>query len=386
MTQLSGSIEPSTVTVQTTTVTTTVTTKRFLPLDVFRGMTVCFMIIVNTPGTSKLIYPALDHAKWHGFTPTDLVFPSFLFAVGNALSFTLSKYEAKGNRAVLLKTLKRTAIIFFIGFILLWLPFNKTLDHTRIPGVLQRIALCYCGASLMIHYLPRKVVIALSIIFLLAYWAILYCFGAPGDQYSLQGNAVLPLDLFVLGPGHMYKGEGIPFDPEGILSTIPAVVNVLAGYYTGCFIQKHAQTPGALGKITGAGIALVALAQIWNIVFPINKKLWTSSYVLQTVGIDLVILAAMIAVIDRLHWEKWTEFFTVFGKNTLFIYVLSDLFIIAMLHTYVSSDMNVYRYLTERVQSVCPGEPGSLLFGVTAMLVCWIICKILDWKKIYIKV
>ncbi|MBS2003563.1 MAG: DUF1624 domain-containing protein [Cyanobacteria bacterium SZAS LIN-5] len=362
------------------------TPKRFLPLDVFRGMTVCFMIVVNTQGTSKLIYPALDHAKWHGFTPTDLVFPSFLFAVGNALSFTLSKYEAKGNRAVLLKTLKRTAIIFLIGFIILWLPFKKPLSHTRILGVLQRIALCYCGASLMIHYLPRKAVIALSIIFLLGYWAILYFCGAPGDPYSLQGNAVLPLDRLILGDAHMYKGEGIPFDPEGILSTIPAVVNVLAGYYTGCFIQKHGDKTDSLIKLAGAGGILIALAQLWNIVLPINKKLWTSSYVLQTVGIDLVILAALIAIIEKLHWVKWTEFFTVFGKNTLFIYVLSDLFIIAMIHTYVSSDMNVYRYFTERIQSVVPGEPGSMLFGISAMVLCWGICKILDWKRIYIKV
>jgi predicted acyltransferase len=344
------------------------------------------MIVVNTPGTWKYVYPPLDHAKWHGFTPTDLVFPSFLFAVGNALSFTMSKYEAKGNKAVLLKTLKRTAIIFFIGFMLLWLPFNKTLSHTRILGVLQRIALCYCGASLMIHYLPRKAVIALSIAILFAYWAILYFCGAPGDPYSLQGNAVIPLDLLVLGESHMYKGEGTPFDPEGILSTIPAVVNVIAGYYTGCFVQKHAEKPEALEKIAGAGIALVGLAQLWNVVFPINKKIWTSSYVLQTVGIDLVILAALIAVIDRLHWVKWTEFFTVFGKNTLFIYVVSDLIIIFMLHTFVSADMNIYRFLNERVQSVFPGEFGSLLFGIVAMLVCWGICKILDWKKIYIKV
>lgn len=362
------------------------TTKRFLPLDVFRGMTVCFMIIVNTQGTSKLIYPALDHAPWHGFTPTDLVFPSFLFAVGNALSFTMSKYEAKGDRAVLLKTLKRTAIIFLIGFILLWLPFKRTLSHTRILGVLQRIALCYCGASLMIHYLPRKVVIASSMAILFGYWAILYFFGAPGDPYSLHGNAVIPLDRLVLGETHMYKGEGFPFDPEGILSTIPAVVNVLAGYYTGCFVQKHAEERGALFKIGGAGMLLMALAQVWDITFPINKKLWTSSYVLQTVGIDLMILAGLIAIIDRLHWVKWTEFFTVFGKNTLFIYVLSDIFIIAMIHSYVSSDTNVYHYLTDRMQSIWPGELGSLLFGVTAMLVCWGICKILDWKKIYIKV
>jgi len=347
-------------------------------------MTVSFMILVNTPGTWKFVYPPLDHAKWHGFTPTDLVFPSFLFAVGNALSFTLSKYEAKGNRAVIVKTLKRTAIIFLIGFILLWLPFNKTLSHTRILGVLQRIALCYCAASFIIHFLPRKAVIALSILFLFAYWAILYFFGTPGDPYSLTGNAVLPLDRLVLGEAHMYKGEGIPFDPEGILSTIPAVVNVIAGYYTGCFVQKHSEKREAL--LAGAGIVLMALGQIWDIVFPINKKIWTSSYVLYTVGIDLVILAALIAVIDRLHWVKWTEFFTVFGKNTLFIYVLSDLLVIAMLHTYVSSDTNVYRYLNERVQSVCPGELGSLLFAVVAMLLCWGICKILDWKKIYIKV
>lgn len=346
----------------------------------------CFMIVVNTPGTWKFVYPPLDHAKWHGLTPTDLVFPSFLFAVGNALSFTMGKYKKEGNRAVLVKTFKRTAIIFLIGFILNWLPFIKPLSHVRILGVLQRIALCYCGASLMIHYLPRKAVIALSVVFLFGYWALMYFLGAPGDPYSLHGNAVIPLDRFVLGETHMYKGEGFPFDPEGNLSTTPAVVNVIAGYFTGSFVQKNAEKPSALGKIAGAGIVSIALAQLWNVVFPINKKIWTSSYVLQTVGIDLLILAALIFVIERLRWTKWTEFFTVFGKNTLFIYVVSDLLVIAMLHTYVAKDVNVYHYLNEQMQSVCSGELGSLLFGIIAMLLCWGICKILDWKKIYIKV
>jgi predicted acyltransferase len=222
--------------------------QRFLSLDVFRGMTVCFMIIVNTAGYGAVPYAILEHAKWHGFTPTDLVFPSFLFAVGNAMSFTMKKYATMNTADVLRKVFKRTAIIFLLGFILYWFPFfyHDKAGHivfapfstTRIFGVLQRIALCYCIASLMVYFLSMRTVIIVSVILLIGYWVILLIYGDPVDPLSMLGNAGLYLDKAILGDNHLYHGEGVPFDPEGILSTIPAIVNVVIGYITGLFIQN----------------------------------------------------------------------------------------------------------------------------------------------------
>src|SRR5689334_22809757 len=171
---------------------------RSLALDIFRGMTVCFMIIVNTPGSETFTYSPLRHAAWHGFTPTDLVFPSFLFAVGNAMSFTMKKFQQLDNSALLLKIFKRTFLIFIIGYLMYWFPFFKIdhgqwsfapFSHTRIVGVLQRIALCYCIASLMIHYLSTRSVYILSALFLLGYWVVLLVFGDPGAQLTMTGNA-----------------------------------------------------------------------------------------------------------------------------------------------------------------------------------------------------
>ena len=309
----------------------TLTKQRFLPLDVLRGMTICFMIIVNDPGGPA--YWPLDHAAWNGFTPTDLVFPSFLFVVGNAMSFTMRKYEAEGNAAVLAKIFKRTLLIFLLGYLLYWFPFFHREDdgawalnpisHTRIPGVLQRIALCYGIAALMIHFLSTRMVIAFSVLFLLGYWFLAWYFGQPGDTspsslvgpYTLHGNADLRLDRIILGENHLYRGEGFPFDPEGILSTIPAIVNVVAGYYAGLFIQKSGTESKAIWRMVGIGALLVALAWTWNMVFPINKKIWTSSFVLNTVGLDLILLGLLVYMIDFMKIKSWTGFFVTVGKN-----------------------------------------------------------------------
>jgi predicted acyltransferase len=372
----------------------TQSSQRFLPLDVFRGMTVCFMIIVNTGGTGGTYWP-LDHASWHGWTPTDLVFPSFLFAVGNAMSFSMRKYQQLGNAAVLGKIFKRTLIIFLLGYFMYWFPFVRHADggyafkpfsHTRILGVLQRIALCYGIASLLIHYCSKKVVWGASILLLLGYWAIMWYCGTPGDQYGINGNAGILLDKMVMGDNHMYHGEGIAFDPEGILSTLPAIVNVIAGYYTGLFVQQHGRTkPGIMRMVLG-GIVLLALAYAWNTVFPINKKLWTSSYVLLTVGIDLLLLSLLIFVIDILGFTKGTGFFTVFGKNPLFLYLLSEVLAILFYFCMVNGT-SLYRWINEQVfQPLSPGKFGSLLFSLAFMLTCWIVGLVLDRKKIYIRV
>jgi len=372
----------------------TQSSQRFLPLDVFRGLTVCFMIIVNTGGTGGTYWP-LDHAAWHGWTPTDLVFPSFLFAVGNAMSFSMRKYEQLGNSAVLGKIFKRTLIIFLLGYLMYWFPFVEHTDsglafkpfsHTRILGVLQRIALCYCIASLLIHYCSKKVVWAVSAVFLLGYWAIMWYCGTPGEQYTMGGNAGILFDKLILGENHMYHGEGIAFDPEGILSTIPAVVNVVAGYYTGLFVQQQGRTKAGLARMIGTGVLLLLLAYAWNTVFPINKKLWTSSYVLLTVGIDLLLLSLLIFVIDILGFTKGTGFFTVFGKNPLFLYLLSEVLAILFFFFMVNGD-SLYKWINDTIfQPLSPGKFGSLLFSLAFMLTCWLVGLILDRKKIYVRV
>jgi len=370
------------------------TPQRFLPLDVFRGLTVCFMIIVNTPGWDTA-YSILNHAKWHGCTPTDMVFPSFLFAVGNAMSFSMRKFAELDNTTVLAKIFRRTILIFLLGYLMYWLPFVRHTDtglefipisDTRILGVLQRIALCYCFASLLIHYLPKKAVWAVSALFLLGYWAIMYFFGDPADPYSLTGNAAIRFDKLVLGDSHMYHGEGIAFDPEGLLSTLPAIVNVIAGYFTGLFIQEYGKTTLGRTRLLQMGGLLILVALCWNTIFPINKKLWTSSYVLFTVGIDLWILAILIYIIDIKKQERWTGFFTVFGKNPLFLYLLSEVLVI-FLYFFQVGDMSVHRWINTYIfQAILPGKPGSLLFALLYMLLCWSVGKILDKKRIYIRV
>lgn len=368
---------------------------RFLPLDVFRGLTVCFMIIVNTPGTND-VYAPLEHAGWHGFTPTDFVFPSFLFAVGNAMSFSMRRFKQMNRSTVLLKIFRRTLLIFLLGFLMYWLPFVRTgtngqlefipFSDTRVFGVLQRIALCYCVAALLIYFLPKKTLPIISVVLLLGYWALMYVFGQPGDPYSLEGNAVLRLDRYLLGESHLYHGERIAFDPEGLLSTLPAIVNVIAGYLTGLFVQQSVHKPRDLRTFVQAGCFLIMIALLWNTAFPINKKIWTSSYVLLTVGLDLLLLALLIYVVDFLHSTSWTGFFTVFGKNPLFLYLLSEVLVI-FLYFFSFNGKSIYGLISRGIfQQIAPGKVGSLLFALAYMLLCWSVGKILDKKRIYVRV
>jgi predicted acyltransferase len=370
--------------------------QRNLALDVFRGITVCFMIIVNSPGTWDIAYGPLLHAPWHGFTPTDLVFPSFLFAVGNAMAFSMHKYESQGESVFWQKTIKRTLLIFLIGFLLYWFPFFreaeggglelKPLVETRIGGVLQRIGLCYFFASIIIHYGSKKAVLWFSAFALLGYWIISYAFGDANDPYSLVGNAVLKLDLFLLGDSHLYHGEGIAFDPEGFLSTLPAIVNVIGGYLAGDYIRRHGNSFEVVAKLCLVASSLILLALTWHMAFPINKKLWTSSFVLLTVGIDLLILAALIYLIEIQRRRKWTQFFLVFGKNPLFIYVLADLLLTILVMVPVG-DKNLQQVFFQGVLlKIASPINASLMFAIIYMLICWSVGYVLDKKKIYIRV
>lgn len=366
--------------------------QRFLPLDVFRGLTICFMIIVNTAGTHDIYWP-LEHAKWHGFTPTDLVFPSFLFAVGNAMSFSMRKLIQLDNATFLSKVFRRTLLIFMLGFLMYWLPFVRhtanglefiPFHDTRIMGVLERIALCYCFASLMIRYLSKNAVWVVSALLLIGYYLILRIFGDPADPFGLTTNAGILIDKAILGENHMYHGQGIAFEPEGLIGTLPAIVNVVAGYYTGLFIQER--RPKTLSTLIRIGCALIVVAIFWNYDFPINKKLWTSTFVMLTIGLDLLILTLLLYIIDIKDQTRWTGFFTTFGKNPLFLYLLSEVLVI-FLNFFTIGNETVYSWLNHVIfQPLAPGKLGSFLFAFTYMLACWCVGKILDKKRIYVRV
>ena len=373
---------------------------RFLSLDVFRGLTVCFMIVVNTPGSGATPFAPLLHAEWDGFTPTDLVFPSFLFAVGNAMSFAMPKYHLLGTSAVLGKVAKRTALIFLLGYLMYWFPFFRLsesggivgfpLADTRIWGVLQRIGVCYGLASLLVYFFSARTVFWLGVSFLVGYWLLLLGFGNAAEPLSLLGNAVRSLDRFMLGDAHLYHGNGgVAFDPEGLLSTLPAIVNVLIGYYAGQLVQRVGKNYEIVARLLLAGTTLLFLALCWDMVFPINKKLWTSSFVLLTTGLDLAILATLIYAIEirKATWANWTQFFVIPGKNPLFIYLLSEVLAIILYMIPVGGGQSAFDWLGVHVfQTLVPGAVGSLLFALTFMLLCWSVGWWLDRRKIYVRV
>jgi predicted acyltransferase len=368
------------------------TMKRFKALDVFRGLTICLMILVNTPGDWGSTFGPLLHAQWHGFTPTDLVFPSFLFAVGTAFAFVKDRWAAKPLGAVFGKIFRRTVIIFLLGYIMYWFPFMKwgetgtltgfPIGETRILGVLQRIALCYFAGAILVYYCTRRNLIIVGAGILLTYWGVLYAFG----DYTLEGNFVRTVDLWLFGPDHLYHGEGLAFDPEGLLSTLPAIVNVLAGYLAGHYLIKGGIHYENLSKLLLVAILCMAGAYWWDQVFPINKKLWTSSYVLLTVGLDLALLALILYTTDFAQ-RKWEyRFFEIFGKNSLFIYLFSEYLAITLLFIRVDGEKSFYRALYENAFAWIGPYWGSLAFAVVFMLFCWSFNWWLDRRKIYIRV
>ena len=369
---------------------------RYLALDVLRGMTIAFMIIVNTPGSWNNLYAPLSHAKWHGFTPTDLVFPLFLFVVGNAMSFSLKKLQEMNAGDFYKKVFKRAFLIFAIGWLLNAFPFfdyNEAgemvfidLSAVRFMGVLQRIALSYLIAALVLYWGGEKLGWIYSIIALLGYWALAFFFGDSGDPYSLQGNAQLKLDLALIGEKRMYMGEGIPFDPEGLLSTLTSTVNVIAGFLVGKLIQKKGNTLETVKTLLISGVILIALSYIWDLAFPINKKIWTSSYTLLTIAWGEILLAGLIYLIEIQKFKSWTYFFQAFGRNPLILYVLSG--VVITIFSMIPVGETTFRgwiYQSFFTSWLGP-KNASFLFALSYMLLIWMIGYFMDKKKIYIKV
>lgn len=372
------------------------------------------MILVNNPGSWSHIYGPFKHADWHGCTPTDLVFPFFLFAVGNAMAFVMPRLQEAGAATFWRKVLKRFSLIFLIGLFLNWSPFVKwagadlVLKHwvdpanadsgIRILGVLQRIALAYLFASIIAFYCRPALAFVVGSVVLLVYWWLSHTLGMPGDPYSLAGFWGTDIDKALLGVPHMYKGEGVPFDPEGLVSTLPAIVQVLLGYFAGQYIQQKGKNYEMLSHLFVAGIVLCTAGLMWGEVFPINKKIWTSSYVLYTSGLALLTLGMLIYLIEfRQQQGAWSRFFDAFGKNPLFIFVLSGFLprVVGLLrwvdHTdeqgqpvYISAFAWFYKYVCAPISA--DPRNGSLLYAFVTIAFYWALAYWLDRKKIYIKV
>jgi len=364
---------------------------RFTSLDVFRGLAICLMIVVNTQGAGARPFPLLEHADWFGFTAADIVFPSFLFATGNAMAFGGRLPESN----FWAKTLRRTAVIFALGVFLYWFPFVqhdqtgwalKSFSDTRLMGVLQRIALCYGLTAIAARYLGVRGLIVLSLVLLFGYWGVLMQFGPAGEQLTKAHNIGNAIDLTILGKSHLYKWDD-GFEPEGLLGTLPATVNVIWGYLAGLYIRKHTPSRFVAMRFLAAGVVLIVLALAWNTVFPIGKKLWTSSFVLLTVGIDLVVLTGLISLIDLAGKAKTAvRFFEIFGRNPLIIYLFSELLVVVLWMIPIGKTDSWTWIGTSVFQVLAPGAFGALLCAIAYTMVCWLVAWILDTRRIIIKV
>ena len=382
--------------------------QRFYSLDVFRGATVALMILVNNPGSWGSIYPPLKHAPWHGCTPTDLVFPFFLFAVGNAMAFVMPKLEAAGEKTFWYKIVKRTLLIFIIGLFLNWFPFikydadgnlvGKPFETLRLLGVLQRIAICYFFASIIVHYCKVRGAFLVSAIILLAYW-FLCVVANPADPFSLAGWFGTAIDKNILGEKHMYHGEGVAFDPEGLLNSFAAIVQVIFGYLVGNYILQKGKTQEMLNGLFVAGCVLIVTGLAWETVFPLNKKIWTSSYTIYTTGLALLTLSVMIYLIEFKNAKgAWSRFFDVFGKNALFIFVLSGVLprLLALIRIPGAIDaagkqkyLSPFGWFYEHVcKPILPQEPrlGSLIYAFCFIAMMWFFAWVMDKKKMYVRV
>jgi len=362
---------------------------RLVSLDIFRGLTIAFMIIVNTPGSWDYVYAPLRHSEWNGCTPTDLVFPFFLFIVGVSTYFSLKKYGNEFNTGSVLRILRRMFLIFAVGIFLAIFPrFIRDYSALRLPGVLQRIAIAYGIGAIICLTVRRDFLWIVIAVILLGYWGLLALLGGA-DPYSLQSNLVSKVDLAVLGASHMYKGFGIPFDPEGLLSTIPAVATVIIGYFIGEMINKSSEGGKTVIKLLLFGAASAGLGYLWGLVFPINKPLWTSSYVLYTAGLAMGLLAVIYLIADVFKFQVWGTFFLVFGMNAIFSYTLAGIWTRTMLNVKLQSgteQITLYSWLYGKIFVPIAGNiNGSLLFAVFQVLLIWIIALVLYRNKVYIR-
>jgi predicted acyltransferase len=356
---------------------------RYLALDAFRGITIALMILVNTPGTWSHVYSPLLHAEWHGATPTDFVFPFFLFIIGSAMYFSFKKTDFLASSAQFTKIIKRGLIMFFIGFMLNIIPFTADPESWRIMGVLQRIGVAYILASCLVLLLNRIGILIASVVILMAYWVLLLTVG-NGDL-TLDGNIIRQFDLNILGASHMYTMRGVVFDPEGILSTIPAVVSMLLGFEVTRYLTSITDKKTSVVKLTLIGGLAIGAGALWSVVLPINKSLWTPSYVIYTTGFACLLLAVFICLIDIFKQLKLAEPLLVYGTNPLFVYVLS--FLIVTLYLNITIDQtSMYHWIYIQINKLFEPKLASFIFALSHVILFWFVSLKLYQRKIFIKI
>ena len=365
---------------------------RLLSLDVFRGMTLVGMVLVNNPGSWSHVYFPFEHAEWHGCTFTDLIFPFFLFIVGVSIAFALGGRLEQGinKRLVLTKILKRTVIIFLCGLFLHGFPYFD-LTTIRIPGVLQRIAVVYGISSTLFLFLDWKKLVIVSVLLLISYWAAMTLIPVPDfgpSNLEPSTNLAGYIDRVVL-EGHLWS-QSKTWDPEGVLSTLPAVVTCLIGILTGLWLKKIKEDSLRIMDLIMAGGILVVIGLWWNLVFPINKALWTSSYVLYTGGIAILCLGLLVWLVDIRDSKKWTFVFKVYGRNSLFVFVASGLVAKSLyLIKWETEDglISLGRWLYSTfLDSWLPSYPASLGYALLHIFIFYLVLRWMYHKNILIKI
>jgi predicted acyltransferase len=372
-------------------------TTRLMSLDLFRGITIAAMILVNDPGNGPSSYWPLEHAQWNGWTPTDLVFPFFVFIVGVAMAFSFSSRLRRGDTRSHLFThvLWRGLALFAIGVFLHGFP-NHFNSHLRIYGVLQRIAICYVLTAVLELWTSWRTQLAVAFACLAGYWILMRFvpvpgFGIPTHDIPLldpDRNIVAWLDRRLL-MGHLYE---ITRDPEGVLSTIPAVASCLAGLLTGKWLRTARAPKIKAWGMVAIGICAIIVGRTWHIWFPINKKLWTSSFVLFTTGLALVFLALFYWLADIKQYRKgWTKPILVFGKNAIAAYFFSEALSATAnsihIHTVDFGTINLqdYVYLQVFAPLLDPAN-ASLLYAIAYVGLCWVAMALLYRRNLFLKI
>lgn len=360
--------------------------QRILSVDVFRGLTIILMILVNTPGTWSHVYAPFLHAPWHGYTPTDLVFPFFLFIVGCSIVFSYKDrtVDATVYRKIVVRTLKLIGLGLFLGAFTIHFPFFKDFEGIRFPGVLQRIGAVFFFTSLLFIHFNGKVLVGICTLLLLGYWVWLGYVPIQGMAPTFEraaNNWANFVDLQVFGT-HMYKKD---YDPEGLLSTLPSIATALLGTFTGLLLRSNKKNKELL--LLAMGLAMLGIGYVWSVAFPINKALWSSSFVMVTAGWANILLALIYYLLD-VRKLRFGSLFAQVGANAITVYFLSSFISKLFYLIKVDGETSVHGWLfqTIYVHGFMALETSSLLYALSVVGFYILLAHFLYRKNIFIKV
>jgi len=364
---------------------------RFIALDMFRGLAIALMILVNTPGDWGHVYRPLLHSNWHGLTPTDIVFPCFLFIVGASIFFAYSPTGFVLSRAAASKVVKRSAIMFAIGLGLnVYNAVLLDLDSIRIMGVLQRISICYFFAAMLLLWCRISTVYWVSGVTLTAYFLLFIVFGGQ-SPFAFENNIVGSIDRAILGQAHMWKMHGVAFDPEGLISTAPATVTLLMGFEAARRFRFASSSYVALRQLMIAGFGLLVIGYLSSWLMPINKNLWSVSFVFSCGGFAILTLAACLYLSDIKKIRLVSQGLRIYGTNPLLIYCLSWLMATAFMAIKIdafgaSNSESLYTFLWRLLLPIMSPELASLVFALAHVLLFWLVAALFYRRRLILKI